>query len=72
MNLKKIVDLIEKKEFEKGLIEVHKLLNIKESADLLNLLGIILNAQNKTNEALEAFDKALKKDKKNIPIYKKN
>ena len=70
MNLKKIVDLIEKKEFEKGLIEVHKLLNIQESADLLNLLGIILNAQNKTNEALEAFDKALKKDKKNIPIYK--
>ena len=40
MNLKKIIDLIEEKEFEKGLIEVHKLLNSEESVELLNLLGI--------------------------------
>lgn len=70
MNLKKIIDLIEEKKFEKGLIEVQKLLNIEESVELLNLLGIILNAQNKTDKALDVFNKALEKDKKNIPIYK--
>ena len=70
MNLKKIIDLIENKEFEKGLIEVNKLLNIEENVELFNLRGIILNAQNKTNEALEAFNEALKKDPKNIAVYK--
>ncbi|MAZ80019.1 MAG: hypothetical protein CMD72_04665 [Gammaproteobacteria bacterium] len=70
MNKKYIKDLIKNKKFDEALVHIKELLSNENNSEAHNLNGVVLAAQNKNSQALEAYKNSIKKDDKNIEAYK--
>lgn len=70
LNVKKGLQLIEKKEYEKALELFQILVNQKENPEYYYNIGYIKTAQNKHHEAIEAFSKATRLDRLFVKAYK--
>ena len=62
MNKKYIKDLIKNKKFDEALVHIKELLSNENNSEAHNLHGVVLAAQNKNSQALEAYKNSIKKD----------
>ncbi|NWH05948.1 tetratricopeptide repeat protein [Desulfobacter latus] len=70
LNVKKGLELIEKKEYKKALGVFETLVIEKENPEFYYNIGYIKTAQNKHYEAIEAFSKATRLDRLFVKAYK--
>jgi len=70
LNLKKGLELIDKKEYKKALALFQTLVNQKENPEYYYNIGYIKTAQNRHSEAIEAFSKATLLDRLFVKAYK--
>lgn len=70
LDVKKGLELIEKKEYPKALGVFQSLVDHKENPEYYYNIGYIKTAQNKHSEAIEAFSKATRLDRFFVKAYK--